>query len=245
MHNAPWNEGGGGSTTSCLFVSAINCASTVDQTALNEEIQSANWISMEGGIGGVNCQGTSTCEWTWSLGAMFQYVNYVHSLGTNISYSSYATDTANDANIGWSFPNYSDDIEYNLAGYLLTNNGNDLVADGAEMPVSTVYDGTTYNQLWAGYSRDLGNATGSMNFVNDTYYERTFTNGVVLLYPPELPGASNSINVTLPSLPAGETYYDYYPTTSSYSNGTTYNIAGGSTVQLTAGAGLVLSIKST
>ena len=206
MHNVPWFQGGGTGTTACIFIPGSCGSTTTDQTALNEEIQSANWINLERGVvdGGLNCGNTPTCgDWTFSLDTLFQYVDYVHNKGANVSYASYATDTNSD-----NFPNSSNaasltDIEYNLAAYLLTSNGQDLVGDSGNVPVKTVYNGVTYNTLWSGYARDLGTANGARYMVNRQYYRRDFSKGMVLLNPPASPNANGTVTVQL-----GGTYYE-------------------------------------
>jgi hypothetical protein len=121
------------------------------------EIKAADFIDLERGI---NDSGLTGGTGTFSLGTFFNYVNIVHSYGANVIYQSYAIDLPA--------------MEYNLAGYLLTNSGKDYVTtQGSEAP----------NNWWPAYDLDLGNAAGN-RYIWNGVWRRDFDNGFVLLNEP-------------------------------------------------------------
>ena len=89
-----------------------------------------------------------------------RYIDNVHSAGAHIVMQSYASDATA--------------AEYNLAGYLLINDGQDFV--------STSF-GTLPTSAWPAYDTDLGAATGGRYLWNGVW-RRDFTGGIVLMSEP-------------------------------------------------------------
>ena len=213
IHNTPWTDGTNGTLFSCIIISA-SCSNSnqPDLSAFDAIVKSANFIMREGGAvdGGLlsGFNNSSGNDWQFSYDTLQRYVDYIHNLGTNVIWLSYGTNRASD-----NFPGNGnttpslDDIEYNLASYLLANNGSDMVSDSEMYPTNGTYNSETLSPLWNGYSVNLGNATGPRQIIQDQYYQRNFTNGMVLLSPPAGSGDKNYNPITV-NLPAGK-YYRY------------------------------------
>jgi hypothetical protein len=77
-------------------------------------------------------------------------------------------------------------MEYQLAGYFLVNNGNDLV---------TGSNSQTVRRFWRGWGGSLGEAQAPRTRSSEGLFERKFTHGLVCLNEP---GASTK-TITLPS----------------------------------------------
>jgi hypothetical protein len=121
------------------------------------EMKAADYIDIERGL---NDGGLTGGTGTWSVYALMRYVDRVHSYGAHVLYQSYATDVAS--------------AEYNLAGYLLTNDGGDMVSTtGLGLPDS----------WWSGYDTNIGDALGARYLWNGVW-RRDFTGGFVLLNEP-------------------------------------------------------------
>jgi hypothetical protein len=122
-----------------------------DQNVINE-IQAADYINLERGI---SDSGLTGGDGPWSVRAFLRYVDHVHSLGKHVIFDEYAFNG-----------------EYNVAGYFLINDGNDLFANQQVHPWYT-----------AGiYSVQLGNAKGGRYEWNGMI-RRDFDKGIVLLNP--------------------------------------------------------------
>jgi hypothetical protein len=213
IHNTPWTDGTNGTLFSCIIISA-SCSNSnqPDLTAFDSIVKSANYIMREGGAvdGGLSSgfNNSTGNDWQFSYDTLQRYVDYIHNLGTNVIWLSYGTNRASD-----NFPSNTnttpslDDIEYNLASYLLANTGGDMVSDSEMYPTNGTFGSETLSPLWNGYNVNLGNATGPRQIIQDQYYQRNFTNGMVLLSPPAGSGDKNYNPITI-NLPAGK-YYRY------------------------------------
>jgi len=119
---------------------------------VQQEIQAADWINLERGVSDPNLTvGTGQ----YSLYAMLNFVDVVHSLGRYVSVQEYNFDG-----------------DYGLAGYYLISSGLDALGNDAITPLN----------WWNGYDYDLGNPLGPRyNWMG--VFRRDFSNGVVLLNP--------------------------------------------------------------
>jgi hypothetical protein len=121
------------------------------------EMKAADYIDIERGL---NDSGLTGGTGSWSVYAVMRYVDRVHSYGAHVIYQSYAQDATA--------------AEYNLSGYLLTNDGGDYVSTtGVSLP----------GQWWSGYDTNLGDALGARYLWNGVW-RRDFTGGIVLLNEP-------------------------------------------------------------
>lgn len=98
----------------------------------------------------------------------------VHRSGTGVLYLDETADTLAEQ-------------EYNLAAYLLTSNGNDLVS-------TEDYDHINPDTTWTGFTVDLGDALGARHQHNGVT-RREFTGGIVLFADPDTP----TTTITLPT----------------------------------------------
>ncbi len=114
-------------------------------------IASCDWMMIERGINDNFNGGNGKFSWQ----NLFEYVDYCHSVGTDVVWFSYATDATS--------------AEYQLAAYFLFSNGNDLVKNSGNF--------TWYNSI------NLGDAVGSRYQWNGLW-RRDFVGGFVLLNPP-------------------------------------------------------------
>jgi putative glycosyl hydrolase-like family 15 (GHL15) protein len=121
------------------------------------EVRAADYVNMERGF---NDSGLTGGTGVWSVYALMRYVDMTHSYGAHVVLQSNARDLTA--------------AEYNLAGYFLVNDGNDLV--------STTVGGLP-GQWWSGYDTDLGDATSGRYLWNGVW-RRDFTGGFVLLNEP-------------------------------------------------------------
>lgn len=119
-----------------------------------EEIQQADIIDCERGVSDSGLTGGTG---TWSLNALFGFVDAVHALGKSVMYDEYTLNG-----------------EYGLAGYFMTNNGTDAEGDQAMTP----------NNWWAGYDLNLGTAQGARYSWN-TLLRRDFSGGMALMNLPK------------------------------------------------------------
>lgn len=138
------------------------------------QMKAANWAAMERGM----CDGGLTGgTGVWSVYAYFRYVDNIHSYGSHVYMQAYCSTIP--------------DQEWNLAGYLLANNGGDTISASSLTGIRPGW--------WPGHDMNLGDATGSRTRSSDGLYRRDFTSGVVLLNEP---GATTK-NINL-----GSTYYN-------------------------------------
>jgi hypothetical protein len=134
-----------------------------------QAVRQANWINIEFGV---NDQSLGGGTGEHSLSSLLGYVDAVHSLGASIDMSGGGTSVH--------------EMEYQLAGYFLVNNGNDLV---------TGSNSQTVKRFWRGWGGSLGEAQAPRTRSSEGLFERKFTHGLVCLNEP---GASTK-TITLPS----------------------------------------------
>lgn len=134
--------------------------------AVIREIKSANFVNREGGFTDAGLTGGTG---PWSLNALLNYMDHVHSLGTSVIIDDFADTRAGR--------------EYALAGYYLITNGTDKISNQSMTP----------NNWWNGFDTDLGNAAGA-RYTWNNLMRRDFKNGMVLLNEPQAPTRT----VTLP-----------------------------------------------
>ncbi|HEX4187770.1 MAG TPA: putative glycoside hydrolase [Solirubrobacteraceae bacterium] len=135
-----------------------------------QAVRQANWINIEFGVNDRSLGG-GTGE--HSLSSLLSYVDAVHALGASIDMSGSGTSAG--------------EMEYSLAGYLLVDDGSDLV---------TGSNSQTVRHLWRGWSVSLGDAQAPRTRTSEGLFERKFTHGLVYLNEP---GASTkTIALTSP-----------------------------------------------
>lgn len=143
-----------------------------DDPHISRQIASADWIMLERGATDEGLVGGFTSK--WSIHTLFDYVDSVHRTGTGVLYLDESADTLAEQ-------------EYNLAAYLLTSNGTDLVS-------TENYAHINPDTTWIGFTIDLGDALGDRYDYNGIT-RRDFTGGIVLLADPGAP----TTNITLPT----------------------------------------------
>lgn len=138
---------------------------------INRQIAAADWIMLERGVNDGGLVGGFDSK--WSIHTLFEYVDSVHSQGTGVLYLDEDASTAAEQ-------------EYNLAAYLLTSNGRDLVS-------TEDYPMIAPDSVWAGFTVNLGDALTARYQWNGVT-RRDFTGGMVLLADPDTPART----ITLP-----------------------------------------------
>jgi len=119
-----------------------------------QEIQSADYIICERGVSDAGLTGGTG---SWSLNALFAFVDHVHALGKQVGFDEYKLNG-----------------EYGLAGYFMISNGGDSEIDQSMNP----------DNWWAGYEVNLGTAQGA-RYTWSNVLRRDFSNGLVLMNPPQ------------------------------------------------------------
>lgn len=118
------------------------------------EIKAADYLNCERGVSDSGL-GSGTGE--WSVRAFLNYVDAVHSYGSNVI-----------------FDEYSRNGDYGLAGYFLISNGGDAIGNQQATP----------SNWWSGYDVNLGPALGP-RYDWKGLLRRDFLAGMVLLNPPK------------------------------------------------------------
>ena len=124
------------------------------------QIKAANYINLERGFNDSELTGGTG---PWSVSALMRYIDRVHSYGAHVILQSYAADLA--------------DVEYNLAGYFLVSDGDDMLS---------AYAGGSPGEWWSGYETVLNCVRGARYRWNGVW-RRDFTGGFVLLNEPDAP----------------------------------------------------------
>jgi hypothetical protein len=127
---------------------------------VRRQTAAADWIMLERGATDGGLKGG---DGKFSMASFMKFSDFAHGVGTNVLFLD---ETANS--IG--------EQTYNLAVYLLVNNGGDLVSTEE---YSRIAPGST----WAGFTADLGDALGPRYRWNGLW-RRDFTRGVVLVNDP-------------------------------------------------------------
>ena len=136
-----------------------NASAGVSDPSIRRELEASNYVMLERGV---NDSGITGGSGPWSLNAMLDFVDGVHSLGRGI-----VLDGASSEAPG---------MEYNLAAYLLVSTGNDAVSSQGQTPTS----------WWSGFEVNLGEATDARHSWNNLL-RRDFTGGMALVNPPGSP----------------------------------------------------------
>jgi hypothetical protein len=127
------------------------------QPEIVREIKAADYVNMERGL---NDSGLTGGTGAWSVYALMRFIDNVHAYGRHVILLSHTSDVVA--------------AEYNLAGYFLINDGRDYLSSQV---------GKLPSNAWAGYSTNLGDATGRRYLWNGVW-RRDFTRGFVLLNEP-------------------------------------------------------------
>lgn len=131
---------------------------------VRRQTAAADWIMLERGATDGGLKGG---DGKFSLGTFMRFSDFAHSVGTNLLFLDETAD---------SIPEQT----YNLAVYLLVNNGSDLVS-------TEEYGRIAPGSTWVGFTADLGDAVGPRYRWNGLW-RRDFSRGVVLVNDP---GAGN------------------------------------------------------
>jgi hypothetical protein len=132
-------------------------------------LRSVNIVTKEFGVG--PDAGINTAQ---DYGELFQYIDALHAKGIHVT-------MAGDQN-GKSAP----ELEYNLATYLLANNGGDFI-NGADQ---------TPTHWWRGFDVNLGDAVTQRERSPTGVWKRVFTGGAV--YTVEPGAARHTIRLSKP-----------------------------------------------
>jgi hypothetical protein len=127
--------------------------------AIQQGIATASNLNLERGI--ASDPGLTGGTGDWSVYQYFSYIDRVHALGPGVTHEQYYLNAQG--------------MQYGLAGYFLTSNGNDRVSDTNSTPTN----------WWSGYDVDLGTPLGARTYSNGVF-RRDFSNGIVLLGEPGL-----------------------------------------------------------
>jgi hypothetical protein len=129
---------------------------------ITRALRAATHINIERGACDAGITG-SVVEWTYTQLQMFQFIEYVHSLGVGTVLDGQCATNALK--------------EYNLAAFFLTLSDytKDHVGDPSQTP----------DNWWAGYDVKLGNPLGARTTPLTGLYRRAFTSGLVYLNEPE------------------------------------------------------------
>lgn len=138
---------------------------------VRRQTAAADWIMLERGATDGGLKGG---DGKFSLASFMKFSDFAHGVGTNVLFLD---ETANS--IG--------EQTYNLAVYLLVNNGGDLVS-------TEEYARIAPGSTWAGFTANLGDAVGPRYRWNGLW-RRDFTDGVVLVNDP----GAGSVEVSLGS----------------------------------------------
>lgn len=122
---------------------------------------SADWINLERGV---NDDGLTDGDGRYGFETFLAHVDRLHAQGRHVVFDSYAGRRA--------------PAEYNLASYLLVNQGND--------GIRTQYRHTPKGWWSAAYDLDLGPATGP-RYEWQGLLRRDFARGYVLVNQPDRP----------------------------------------------------------
>ena len=146
-----------------------------DDQYIARQISAADYYFLERGV---NDGGLRGGDGRWGFETFLAYIDYIHSLGTNIILDDNSSTSVQSR-------------DYELAAYFLVNNGYDyLSADGDR-------SNTSPDNFWQGYNVNLGIALGE-RFKQNGLIRRDFECGLALVNQPEEP--DRTINL-------GETFY--------------------------------------
>lgn len=131
-----------------------------DNEFVARQIAAADWIMLERGA---TDGGLESGNGRYGMASFFDFIDHAHSLDTGVLYLDETAETLVQQ-------------EFNLAAYLLTTNGDDLVS-------TEDYPLIAHDSLWEGFSVDLGPALGE-RYEWEGLWRRDFERGVVLLNEP-------------------------------------------------------------
>lgn len=152
-------------TTKILHNSIWTTAASSD---VDKQISSCDYINLERGFGDTGLTGGNG---QFSLTAFMNFIDHVHSFGTNVNIGEY----------------YIADRDYATAGHLLINNGGDLIGFGDQ----------NFDSSWPSlFNWDLGPALGNRVYSNGLW-RRDFIGGTVLLNEPAAASVTVPFNSTM------------------------------------------------
>lgn len=150
---------------------------------VERQIASADWIMLERGA---SDRGLTGGDGRYSLDSFMRFIDLAHSLGTNVLLLDETAETIEEQ-------------VYNLAVYLLVNDGSDLVT-------TEDYPLIAPESTWPAFGDDLGDALGPRYRWNDLW-RRDFAGGTVLVNDPESSGRTVELDtpgLTLDGAPVTE-----------------------------------------
>jgi hypothetical protein len=127
---------------------------------VQRELKSADWVGLERGI---NDSGITGGAGQYGVETFMNQIDWIHSQGRHVWFDGVVSNGS------------TSDLEYGLAGYFLTSDGQDAIGNTPS--------GGTPGDWFAGYDASLGDATGARYQWNGVW-RRDFTGGVVLLNEP-------------------------------------------------------------
>ena len=136
------------------------------------QTRAADWIQLERGATDGGLTGGDS---KWSIRTFFRFIDVAHSQGTEVL----LLDEGDH-------PGSTSDQEYNLAAYLLINNGRDLVGTDDLSLIAP-------DRVWSGFLGDLGDPVGP-RYDWRGVIRRDYERGMVLLNEPE----AAAVTLTLP-----------------------------------------------
>lgn len=145
--------------TATIIHNALWFLASPPSTSVRREIAAADFVHVERGFGDSGLTGGTG---QWSLFALMNYIDYVHSIGTAVEIGDY----------------YLADQMYSLACYFLVQNGWDTWGIGEQTP------GNWPPKL---YNVNLGAATGPRRKTLSGIWRRDFAHGLVLVNEPGAP----------------------------------------------------------
>jgi len=127
---------------------------------IRRQIEAADVIHLERGM---NDPGLKAGTSKFGMQTFMAYIDRVHELGANVALLDTHADTLDEQ---W----------FNLAGYFLINDGNDLISTES-------WDLVSPDNFFAGFDIDIGHAMGPREVVDATI-QREFTDGLVIMNEP-------------------------------------------------------------
>jgi hypothetical protein len=131
-----------------------------DNELVSRQIRAADVIHLERGM---NDPGLKSGTSKFGMQTFMNFIDRVHELGANVALLDTHADTLSEQ---W----------FNLAGYLLINNGDDLISTES-------WDLVSPDNFFEGFELDLGSALGERQIVDGTI-QREFTGGLVIMNEP-------------------------------------------------------------
>ena len=145
---------------------------TFDNAQIRRQIEAADVIHLERGM---NDPGLKDGTTKYGMQTFMSFIDRVHGLGGNVALLDTHADTLKEQ---W----------FNLAGYFLINDGDDLVSTES-------WDLVSPDNFFAGFDIDIGHALGDRKIVDGTI-QREFTDGLVIMNEPRADPVTVQLDTT-------------------------------------------------